>query len=296
MNEKREDHYQRYVIVGMLRSGTTVTHHCLRGHPNVSALTSEVGVEPFFSQGVTLFSFGQGATDHERTVGHRVLFDAAAGINADAHTMALGMKLAIATPRLACLLTDALRTHLPDVRVILTIREDLVAQYASLERARGLGRWHAYSNKAQAAGEKVELHPQDVADYVLDGLTILTELRSLAETHDTLLFSYERDIDRAVPLASDKLFDFLSLPQVEVDWLRSKKMSPPPQEYIEGYAEMRSLVGEIEKLHQAGASTEVLRRRFGRPPSYHALAEAQRSVMRVGRFLRRLVTSPNPRP
>jgi len=281
---------QRYIIVGMLRSGTTVTHHCLRGHPNVSALTSEVGVEPFFSQGITLFSFGQGATDHERSVGHRVLFDAAAGINADARTTTLGMKLAIATPRLARLLTDALRAHFPDLRVILTIRDDLLAQYASLQRAQGLGQWHSYSNKTQANGAKLRLHRYDFVDYLLDGFEILAELRALADSHTTLHFSYERDITAVDPLDYGILFDFLDLPPTTVEWVHSKKMSPPPEEYVENYAVLRSLADEITAWYQAGHSVAVLRREYGRPRSLTLLREARRGMTRAGQFLRRIAT------
>jgi hypothetical protein len=47
-----QGHSTRYVIVGMLRSGTTATHYCLRGHPSVSAVKKEVGVELFLTKGL----------------------------------------------------------------------------------------------------------------------------------------------------------------------------------------------------------------------------------------------------
>lgn len=279
----------RYVIVGMLRSGTTVTHHCLRGHPNVSALYSEVGVEPYFSQGVRLFSFGQGATSEEVAAGHRVLFDAAAGITADEHTTTLGMKVALATPRLARLFADALREHLPDVKVIFTLRGDLLAQYASFQRAQVLDQWHAFSDATRTAPTQITLGRYDFADYLIDGFEILNEVESLAATHDFLTFHYESDINGEAGVQASTLFDFLGLPDMEPTWLRSKKMSPPVSSYVANYDAMQALADEITARLSDGAA--ALRARYGTPTSRKLLSEAKRFAARTKHFARRVAST-----
>jgi hypothetical protein len=65
----------RYLIVGMARSGTTVTHRALYGHPKVCALDDEIRVDPFFTRGIEAFTVG-GANPWERENGSLQLFDA----------------------------------------------------------------------------------------------------------------------------------------------------------------------------------------------------------------------------
>ena len=71
----------------MPRSGTTVTHVCLREHPNATALNDEIGIRPFFERGLSAFTSGA-ETVPERTLGHLALFDAITSIEAHEHTLA----------------------------------------------------------------------------------------------------------------------------------------------------------------------------------------------------------------
>ena len=43
---------KRFVIVGMARSGTTVTLQALQGHPDVRTAMDEIRVDPFFTRGI----------------------------------------------------------------------------------------------------------------------------------------------------------------------------------------------------------------------------------------------------
>jgi len=48
----------RYLIVGCGRSGSTLIHLLLKGHPNIVALNDELKVSPFFTKGISTFTFG----------------------------------------------------------------------------------------------------------------------------------------------------------------------------------------------------------------------------------------------
>ena len=56
MIEPRKQKILRYILVGPARSGTTVTHLALKGHPNVSAVRDEVRIDPLFTQGMGAFT------------------------------------------------------------------------------------------------------------------------------------------------------------------------------------------------------------------------------------------------
>ena len=47
---------QRFLTVGTQRSGTTVSHVALRGHPDVRAVSDEIAIDPFFTDGRSVFS------------------------------------------------------------------------------------------------------------------------------------------------------------------------------------------------------------------------------------------------
>ena len=65
----------RYLIVGYSRSGTTVIHLALKGHPQVSAFNGELRPEPFFSLGISAFNGSPaGNSEVELQRGHRAVF------------------------------------------------------------------------------------------------------------------------------------------------------------------------------------------------------------------------------
>lgn len=280
---------RRYLVVGMPRSGTTVTHYSLKGHPAVSALENEVSVHPLFGQGITAFTYGKG-TPHERALGHRALFDAVAGLNRTSETTTLGVKSALDTPELARDLVEAVQQHLPDVRVILTVRKDMLAQYASWLRAQKVGRWHARSADIAKIDVKVEVERHAFARYMIEGLQALEVLRELHGTHAVKEFSYERDISVGTLDPYYDLFEFLGLPRREITWLKSKKMSPPVEEYVTNYNEARSLHDEIVSRFAAQEPVAVLASDYQRPAAQVIWSEAQRGAKRVRSYFHNLRT------
>ena len=132
----------RYIVVGPARSGTTVTHLCLAGHPNVSALNDEVPVRPFFTEGISTFTHGNDL-EEERNRGYLALFDAMCTLRRPGELKACGLKTAIPKHHDAVDFVKAVKAFLPELRIVLTVREDVVAQYGSLLLAKKTGQWHS---------------------------------------------------------------------------------------------------------------------------------------------------------
>ena len=136
----------RFLILGMARSGTTVTHQALQGHPNVRSSMDELKVAPFFTSGIAAFTVS-GANPFEQDNGYGLLLDALTLIpceqrgldvlgygGTDAHpkgdVLANGIKVAVGSAEEAETLVAALQRHpsLHELAIVRVHRADLVAQ------------------------------------------------------------------------------------------------------------------------------------------------------------------------
>jgi hypothetical protein len=81
----------------MQRSGTTVTHAHLSGHPNVSSFGKEIAVDPFFTKGAAVFTASQ-KVDRLSDLANHQLFDLVSCPQPKADTRASGIKVALGTP------------------------------------------------------------------------------------------------------------------------------------------------------------------------------------------------------
>ena len=123
-----------YLIVGCPRSGTTVIHLLLKGHPNITALNDEIKVSPLFTKGISTFTFGNDLLE-EKTLGFSLLFDAITSVSAKDHTRASGAKCVCHSPTQARVVVETLQKHMTNLKIILMVRNDLVAQYGSMLNA-----------------------------------------------------------------------------------------------------------------------------------------------------------------
>lgn len=274
----------RFLIAGMQRSGTTVTHLCLHGHPRIHCAGDEVRIDPFFTTGPTTFTFG-GESYLERRGAFTALFDALTSVGATEDTAAIGMKVAIGSATDAIDLANCLREYFPDVRVVLVLREDLAAQYASLLRAEDSGRWHAFAGEPERADDSTPLRidPDSFAAYAADAVRCRAQLESLEQTHAVCRFGYERDI---VPMSGfARLFEFLRVPAIPITWLGVRKMSPPTERAIANLAELRARLATLEHpaahaVEQA-ARTRAAERDAGERPLF--LLDRAAARLRAGR-------------
>ncbi|MFH1319492.1 MAG: sulfotransferase [Bacteroidota bacterium] len=234
----------RYIILGLARSGTTVTHFALMGHPNVSALNDEVKVS-FFTDGISTFT-QRNDNQREKDKGFIALFDAITSIFANENTRALGLKCIPDSPKSAKDLVGALKKHFIDHKIIITVREDLVAQLGSLIRADTTGNWHSWRQHGKEKELTIVIKKSHLKKYIYTCLEISAELKKLHKTHDVLEFYYEKNFLNNSQPDFIELFDFLNLPRENVTWLKSEKVAPAPELYIKNYAKLKRLHEEIK--------------------------------------------------
>jgi len=116
----------RYIIAGPARSGTTITHLAIMGHPNACALNDEINVYPFFYKGFATFTSGA-EKEKEKDEGLSILFNALTTVYRADKTIAHGMKTTVQSIDAANVFVEALKIKLKDVKIILTARNDIVA-------------------------------------------------------------------------------------------------------------------------------------------------------------------------
>jgi len=248
------DSLTRYIIVGPARSGTTITHLSLAGHPDVSALSDEVRIQPFFVEGLSVFTHGNEKAE-EREKGFIALFDAITSLHRVEATKAIGFKTAISSHKEAVDFVNSVQLHFPNVKIIFTVRNDIVAQFGSLQRAKATGKWHSWVKPERDLEEKLRLNENKLFTHAVDYLQTVRELESLKESHAVFEISYENDILPANMQIYHRLFRFLGLSETEITWLRSNKVAPPPEEFIEDYTRHKAFT---DKLRQRFAANPFL--------------------------------------
>ncbi len=238
---------KRFIIIGPQRSGTTLVHLGIRGHPNVCATNDEVRIVPLFTDGIAQFmvSGREFMTELERETRIRACFDAVAGAHRSDAVAAWGMKLASDDYREVEQLVETLRAEMPDAVVIIVERSDLVAQFASGLRMRATGHAHSWRAPKDANSYLVKIQPGRFARFARNVLRIQAVLRQLGTTHETVIVSYERDILPGDLRFFDRIFDVLGVPRMPVDWLDSAKVAPPPGSYIANYEQLSTMLEEI---------------------------------------------------
>lgn len=217
----------RFVIVGMQRSGTTVTHDYLQGHPEVATPAEEVHAA-FFAAGDASVSRFLDVFDHVagRQSGHR----------------AVGLKTALPSAAHAVRIADRLR-QLPAVRVVLVEREDLVAQLGSLRRAQSVGTWHRdRQSQSDRSGMRIRIGAEEFAQYVAEVEQSLAPLRAL-DGGRLLRLGYERDI--ASSRFGAELSAFLGITPRGAEVVRLAKVAPAAADYIEAHAVLHRLQDEL---------------------------------------------------
>ncbi len=242
----------RSVLVGCPRSGSTLAHTAIMGHPNASVLSDEMPVYPFFYKGLSTFTCGS-EFDEEKAGGHRALFDAMASICADEHSTMLGVKCNARSVEQAHAVVRCMREHLPHHKVILTIRNDLVAQYGSLLSARMTGSWHSWNpGAARLRRKRPPLIRAMFVRYCLNSLEVNRVLRQLHSSHEVHECIYEDVVaDRNEQLL--RLFDFLELGRMQITWLKGEKVKPPPQKYIRNYEKLSKVLTRLRDQHERDA-------------------------------------------
>lgn len=246
----------RYIIIGNQRSGTSAVHLALKGHPEVSALNDEVNAN-FFIKGISAFTNGYNNAAEEKK-SQLLLFDALTSAEANETTKAKGLKIAVDNPLKAKEIVNCVIEKLPEVKIILTHRRDYTAQYASLKRAQITGKWHSWVNTTGNNVTTLNIKLPLFQQYLLNCLKVFDLLKSLQNTHEVRVFSYEEDL---LNNYFDKLFHFLGLEKQEMNWFMSEKVSPAPEEFIKDYRNFKNLAEYyIEYRNELESAVEKLKK------------------------------------
>ena len=234
--------------MGCPRSGTTLVHTAVMGHDQVSALSDEMLIIPFFSRGISTFTFGN-EHEEEKRKGRASLFDAMASLMATDQTRALGIKCCTQTTEQADIFVESVQRDFPDAKIIITDRRDLVAQYGSLQSARRTGTWHSwYSGAKEAKTRKIKLWRPLFIRYAVRCLNTMQALQRLRATHDVHECVYEDILmDRDAVLQG--AVRFLGLESVPITWLRTQKVKAAPSEYITSYDALTRLHERLRQQH-----------------------------------------------
>ncbi|MEO0479900.1 MAG: Stf0 family sulfotransferase [Planctomycetota bacterium] len=247
---------RRFLIVGMQRSGTTVTYAAVQSHPEVACPSDEIEVDPFFTRGLATFmSKGQETFDARRS-GIRRLFDVLANPQGFTDRKTRGFKVALGGYEVALALTAALIEHFPEASVVIVQREDLVAQFGSMQRAKQSGIWHTSDSKSSDMDARVKVDRKAFAQYVEGAARISAVWRFLESTHRCLRIHYEEHIDGG--FQHERLFEFLGVDVVDPTWLRMKKVSPSPDSYIQDYDKLRKEQRRIEESVTVDVGADLL--------------------------------------
>ena len=223
----------RYIIVGNQRSGTSAVHNALKDHPECSALNDEIGIDPFFTKGFSVFTHGN-ESYWENQKGLLRLFDCITSVRATEQTKAIGLKTVVKNEEGANQFIESVKKNLQGIKIIFTYRQDFVAQYGSLKKAQITGIWHSWQKKTSDI--RITIKQEAYEKYLLDCLAALDIIRDLNDTHDLLVFEYEKDL---VTGNYKTLFDFVEVSNLPVNWMYTAKVSPEPEVYISDYADYK---------------------------------------------------------
>jgi hypothetical protein len=265
---------RRFVLIGMQRSGTTVTHARLASHPDVAMYDDELHTA-FFATAIVGRN-ARGESTRRRTQSLLDVFDFVAGRRPGVR--AVGVKTALPSPALTARLVGCLATHGADLDVIVLQRQDLVAQLGSLRRAQQLAVWHRRSaDAAPAAPTRVRIGDDELAAYVADAVACDRLLDGLATSRRVLRLDYDRDVVGG----SDwpRVCEFLGIATPPPPPGELRKVSPPAAEYIDDYD---ALVARLPSLLAACARAPAPAPRFDAGESRLFLLHRARRALACG--------------
>lgn len=236
---------RRFLVVGMQRSGTTVTQAQLIDHPEVAIARQEIAATCFWTSVLSQTSRGETCADRSRSV--REVLDHLAGHRPG--VAATGLKTALPSAGHAARLAGCLRTHAPDLALIVVRRNDLVAQFGSLRRAQATGTWHSSDRQPSQHDLRVAFTRDELAAYVQDCVDCDRLLESIGTGRPVLALDYERDV--ATGGDRQQIAAFLGIDARRGTPARLRKVSPDANAYIDDYASHRAALPELLAAAQA---------------------------------------------
>jgi hypothetical protein len=232
---------RRFLIVGMQRSGTTVTHARLAAHAQVALHPQEIHCS-LLDCSVREHSV-RGGEQEQRTKDLLEILDSLA--SPTDLTLAHGLKTALPDSFAAARFVGCLSTHAPGVAVIAVHRRDLVAQFASLLRAQASGQWHRATGEAAASElQPLEIDRERLRAYVESCVRTKRLLHAIAD-RPILHLDYEDDV--VTKRDWGKVTAFLGIEEQAPLVERLQKTSPDPRRYVVDYEGLREVAQVRER-------------------------------------------------
>ncbi|GIV33325.1 MAG: hypothetical protein KatS3mg031_0860 [Chitinophagales bacterium] len=263
-----QDEGTPFVMVGLERSGNTVTHAALKAHPEVATFDDEVKYSPFYTTGISVFSFSN-ERDTVKQASRPALLKFLSFLNHGKSGKAYGI-YTVPAAKDAAGLVKAIQTHYPDVKIILVKRLNIVAQYASSLIANQSNLWIATKPLITPYPE-VHFNYKNLVTYVILTLHALNELEKLKSSHTVLEWIYEEHLLSDSP-SFNPLFDFLGVSRLDVAPFLPAKLNPPPETYIRNYYFWIQEVCKI--IERAAIQTELKQQLY----AYHTSLLTNKSI------------------
>lgn len=272
---------QRFLVVGMQRSGTTVTHQLVAGHPDIATNAREASAELFIDIGDSYFSTTKRLFPVHEEVGTQrpelveCYFDLAVRHGGDFDDKALrGLKVAVNRLDRTERMVESILRNMPDLKVILVARSNVVAAAMS---AYLFARSHKHRliHKVEDRGvyEPFELPAEFMANYVVKWRRTNTVLAKLLNLETAMEVHYEQDIEGKRLLDGKALFEFLRVKPVSVDWLTLKKNLSPPAELLTNFDEVKTLADHVTALVDSGCNDDEILRPYRPRPGIRAFMQ-----------------------
>lgn len=257
---------RRFLVIGMQRSGTTVTRSLLASHPDIALGPEEIHLALF--QRTVHATTDRGETPQHRTATLRSVFDALAGRRAE-HAF-VGLKTALTDAAATARLVACLAAHAHDVDLVVVRRHDLLAQLASLRRAQATGIWHDRDGRGSGSAVKVSITPDELAAYVEECVACARLLATCAAGRRVLEIDYDIDIAGGRLRAALQGFfgiEFAAADRPDGADRALRKVSPPLADYLVDADRLAALVpglraAALAKPLRAPPATDVESRLF----------------------------------
>jgi len=227
---------RRVLLVGMQRSGTTVTQSLLTGLPSIAMAPEEIHTS--FFQRAVLATTERGETPRQRSASMRRVFDELAG-RAPEHTVA-AVKTALPDAKATAHLAACLAAHADDFDLVVVRRRDLLAQLASLRRAQATGIWHRRRGDDNSGAElRIVITEAELADYVQTCVDCDSLVQQLLPGRRALLLDYAQHV--VGNQVAEELARFLEV-ELPTGPPRLRKASPPASHYVVDHDRLAAMV------------------------------------------------------
>ena len=276
---------RRFLVIGMQRSGTTVVHQILSGHPDVLSNPREAAPRLFYDYGAHYFNT-EGKlfpTDNRAPLTRAELvrgyFDLAVAQAARGGAGGVrGLKVAIGSGSEAERMTDAVLSDFRDLKIVVVERRDGLAACVSFYFAQQNQRFQVF-NGENLAPVRFRLDPDYLVRYLVNWYKINRALRRLSAAEAVLRIGFEDDLASGRVLDGEKIFRFVGLRPVPVRWVSLRKALPAPEEMLLNFEECRRTTAETIAALEEGADLPEVYRRAG-PSLGGVIARMARHCMR----------------